>query len=180
MYVRATCFIYMMCHAGDTSAGCCGITRTPAYNDRGAYHKSFMTSKCHSRNSLPAAHVPCNPSSRSRHLRKCIANQFTIHSPMRIIGFIRPILTRRSINRKRPEMQRVTGEIRWWCVVKTFAILLSLFIDKRPNLICGNSKLPDIRVSHMNYRTLGNERFNDSSWHENPDRFYLNVSSTKI
>lgn len=111
MYVRATCFIYMMCHAGDTSAGCCGITRAPAYNDRAAYHKSFMTSKCHSRNSLPATCTTCaTPSSRSRHLRKCIANQLTIHPAIYIIGFICPRIT---ATIDQPEMQRVTGEIQW-------------------------------------------------------------------
>lgn len=104
---------------------------------------------------LPRARSVQPPSSRSRHLRKCIANQLTIHSAIRIIGFICPRIT---ATIDQPEMQRLTGEIRRWHVVKVFAILLLLFIDKRPNVICGNSKLPDIRVSHMNYRTLESER----------------------
>lgn len=78
-----------------------------------AYHKSFMTSKCHSRNSLPAVTsllYPPSPRARSstttlrsgmcasrlHYLRKCIAiNSF---DAMRIIGFICAVLPQQSIN----------------------------------------------------------------------------------
>lgn len=67
--IRVTCFIYMMCHAGDASAAA-KLPRARARSERAsdttaANHKSFMTSKCHSRNSLPAATLSYLPTPRT-------------------------------------------------------------------------------------------------------------------
>lgn len=52
-----TCFIHMMCHASDASPAA-SAAELPRAQQLRRYHKSFMTSKCHSRNSLPAASPP--------------------------------------------------------------------------------------------------------------------------
>lgn len=152
-----------MFHLHDVSrrrhVGCCGITRTTA-----AYHKSFMTSKCHSRNSLLDVFVSTLPPLWSSYtiglFKKCIID---LYGYVLLILFAPFRRGDQSIFLSPETIGNVTnGKRKSHISAIKVAILFSRFIGKRPNLICGNLKLPD--VSRMNYWTLPQRTSNDSSW----------------
>jgi len=153
-YIRVTCFIYMMCHAGDTSAA--AELRVQL---RCIINLLWLPNAIHGIHYLTYSYSLSLSFRPSMRLFKKIHRHWFVW--FRIINFVVALFCHddRSTFLSLNTTGNVTNGKR---KLRVSAILFSRFIGKRPNLICGNLKLPN--VNRMNYRTSPQRASNDSSW----------------